>query len=124
MPTTPAPENDHTWMGAANVPLDTRTARRAEQRGSVRLDALDADTKIVVLEVYCGACRRPFDDVKGQPCAALINNEHLRGGPIGERKKRKVTSQDGDLFDPLAGLSDDDVPYYAQRRAVTGYAVR
>lgn len=45
-------------------------------------------TQFHILDIHCSACRRPYDDVADEPCAAAINNEHLRGGPIGERKKR------------------------------------
>lgn len=104
----------HEWVGAANVPLDVKGARRAEQRGSIRLPQ---ETKIVVLEVSCNACRRPYDDVLDEPCAALINNEHLRGGPIGERKKRVNVYQEGEgLPDPFAAINEE--PYWARRRAV------
>lgn len=37
----------------------------------------------------CEQCRRPWDDVYGEPCIAAETNEHLRGGPIGVRAKRK-----------------------------------
>jgi hypothetical protein len=36
----------------------------------------------------CAMCRRPYEDVVGQPCSAFDSTEHLRGGPIGERAKR------------------------------------
>lgn len=76
----------HTWVAAATVELDERQAKRAVLRHSVRIPA---ELKIDVLETYCAECRRPYDDVAGEPCIAATNNEHLRGGPIGERKKRK-----------------------------------
>jgi hypothetical protein len=77
---------EHDWVGAATFDLDTVQARRAVLRHSVRLPKND---KVSILEVYCQACRRPWEDVVDEPCSALENNEHLRGGPIGERKKRK-----------------------------------
>lgn len=43
------------------------------------------EQQIDVLEVYCGTCKRPYDDCNDEPC---ILGDHLRGGPIGERKKR------------------------------------
>ena len=45
-------------------------------------------TRFAVLEILCLACRRPYDDVANEPCIAAVNNEHLRGGPIGSRRKR------------------------------------
>jgi hypothetical protein len=84
----PPPEfsKNHVWVAAATVQLDTRQAKRAILRQSVRLPA---QRRIDVLEVYCEQCRRPWDDVYGEPCIAAETNEHLRGGPIGVRAKRK-----------------------------------
>lgn len=86
--------SDHVWVAAATVELDVRQARRAVLRGSIRLPS---QRRIDVLETYCGLCRRPYDDVAGQPCVAAETTEHLRGGPIGERKKRKH-NHDCELF--------------------------
>jgi len=88
-PTSPADEQrnlDHDWVVAAEVHVDAKIAKHANLRGSFRTAE---GQRIMALETYCAACRRPFDDVADEPCAALINNEHLRGGPIGERAKRK-----------------------------------
>ncbi|MEU8272589.1 hypothetical protein AB0B89_36250, partial [Sphaerisporangium sp. NPDC049002] len=46
------------------------------------------EVRIDVIETYCEQCRRPYDDVVGEPCIAADTTVHLRGGPIGERKKR------------------------------------
>ncbi len=119
-PTTTADEptpdsHPHEWIGAANVPLDVKSARRADQRGSIRLPQ---ETKVTVLEVSCNACRRPYDDVVDEPCSALVDNTHLRGGPIGERKKRVHHYQEGDgSLDPFAAINAE--PFYAARRRVT-----
>jgi hypothetical protein len=78
--------DQHRWVGATNVRLDPNQARYAQWRGYVDIPESE---RIVVLEVYCGSCRRPYEDVSGEPCIAADTNEHLRGGPIGERKKRK-----------------------------------
>jgi hypothetical protein len=83
---------DHQWVGAAYVTLQLPQARYAARRGSIRVAE---KTRVEVLDVYCNACRRPFDEVKDAPCSAAINNEHLRGGPIGERKKRGPQGGDG-----------------------------
>lgn len=77
---------DHKWVGAAEVPLDQRQAKHALLRLFIRPPAQE---RIDILDVYCGRCRRAYDDVNGQPCSALENNEHLRGGPIGTRAARK-----------------------------------
>jgi hypothetical protein len=79
-------EANHVWVAAATVPLNIPQAKRAVLRHSVWLPGRE---RIDVLEVYCANCRRPWDDVADEACSAVINNEHLRGGPIGERKKRK-----------------------------------
>ncbi|MEV8634255.1 hypothetical protein AB0395_21630 [Streptosporangium sp. NPDC051023] len=75
----------HVWVGAATVPISNRKVRRAYLRQSVRVVK---DARIDVLEIYCSQCRRPYDDVRDEMCSAAEGNEHLRGGPIGERKKR------------------------------------
>jgi hypothetical protein len=76
----------HEFVIAATIKVDQKLARYADFRQSYRLKK---DTRIEVLEVYCQACKRALEDVADEPCSALINNEHLRGGPIGERAKRK-----------------------------------
>lgn len=88
-PPMPMPEysETHVWVAAATVSLDERQAKRAVLRHSVRIPK---ELRISVLEVYCGQCRRPWDDVADELCSAAKGNEHLRGGPIGERKKRKT----------------------------------
>lgn len=83
--TEPEETAEHVWVGASTVELDLKQAHRAVLRHSIRIPE---QTKIDVLEVYCSACRRPWDDVAGEPCLAASTTEHLRGGPIGERKKR------------------------------------
>lgn len=83
----PMPEysRTHVWVGAANVPLDAKQAFRAVLRHCVRYPT---GMRIPILEVYCEQCRRPWDDVADELCEAADGNGHLRGGPIGERKKR------------------------------------
>jgi hypothetical protein len=76
----------HQWVGACVVPLDAAQANTASLRGYIKLQVR---ARINVLEVYCDQCHRPYDAVFGDPCAAAASNEHLRGGPIGTRKKRK-----------------------------------
>ena len=82
----PTGGGEHTWVAATTVELTERKARLALVRGSTRLPE---SSRLRVQEVYCVDCRRPYEDVHGEPCIAADNNEHLRGGPIGERKKRK-----------------------------------
>lgn len=81
-----ADKNGHIWVGAAYMDLTVPQAKRANLRGSIRLPK---QTQIMVVETYCRECRRPFDDVADEECTAASSTEHLRGGPIGVRKKRK-----------------------------------
>ena len=77
----------HTWIGAAELPLSAAQARTVDLRAAV---TVKADTKVHVLDAYCARCKRNYEAVEGQECPAkdTRTNEHLRGGPIGERKKR------------------------------------
>ncbi len=86
----------HTWVGAAHIPLNTKQARWASHRGSIRITE---PVKVEILESYCVACRKKFDDVHDTDCSAQVNNEHLRGGPIGERRKRKHPHHDCDQYE-------------------------
>lgn len=76
----------HKWVVAATVSIPATLAAQAYRRGTARLPER---TKIEVLEVYCGQCRRPYDRVCEEPCAAAESKDHLIGGPTGERAKRK-----------------------------------
>jgi hypothetical protein len=58
-----------------------------------------------------------MDDVGDLPCAAYESNEHLRGGPIGERAKRKHRYHDCDELDCFPnGIRTDDGPPLASAR--------
>jgi hypothetical protein len=84
MPRKP-PSPLHQWVGASTHPLDARAAAFANRHGRVRIDV---DTVVDVLDVYCCACRRTYDDVADAVCVAAKSNEHLIGGPTGTRKRR------------------------------------
>lgn len=86
MPHPTYSSSDHQWVGATYVSIPKNLARQAEKRGVIRVPE---DTKVTILEVVCILCRRPFDDVDGQPCEAAENRDHLIGGTPNERKKRK-----------------------------------
>ncbi len=77
----------HRWVGAIELPLSAAQARTGTLRAAV---TLRAETKVHVLDAYCACCKRNFEALVGQACSARDprTNEHLRGGPIGERKKR------------------------------------
>lgn len=78
----------HAWVGASYVDLDQAAAAYANRRGSTRVKHAQ---RIEVLDVYCSACRRKFDDCKDQPCP--VGDEFLRGGPQGTRKRRLAEGQ-------------------------------
>jgi len=101
--------NTHTWEVQASVPVDTKTARRAELRGSFR-----AEGGMVVksLEVICSSCRRPFDMVADEKCSATIDNTHLIGGDSGVRAKRIVHA-------PVGKVIQQPLP---SRRGLSGYS--
>src|SRR4051812_5807187 len=84
----------HQWVGATHVPLDTRQARYASNRGSVRIGEA---VKLDILEVYCLQCKRGMDGAPAE-CRAAEGTEHLRGGPIGIRQSRKHPWHDCDLY--------------------------
>ena len=100
----------HEWIAAAEVAIDNKTARRASFRGSFRTEA---GMRVDALDTYCRKCRRPLDEVGGEPCSAKINNDHLIGGNPGERAKRKVHEPVGKII--KTGLVD--------RRGLAGYSV-
>lgn len=94
----------HQWVAATYVDLDEKAARRGNNRGTVRVPA---DTKVEVLDVLCVMCRRSFDDVSDQPCSAADSTEHLRGGPLGERAKRKHPEHDCQAYGCTEGQPND-----------------
>ncbi|WP_328491293.1 hypothetical protein [Streptomyces zaomyceticus] len=77
----------HVWVVAAEVEVTPRVASIADFRGSFK--AVEGQ-RIDALEVYCRGCRRPFDEVRGNDCAAKIDNTHLIGGDQTQRAKRKI----------------------------------
>lgn len=92
--------SDHKWVGATHVPLDEKQARWASHRGSIRIPPGEdgEQLKVEVLDVYCLQCRRVFGDV-ASGCSAADTTEHLRGGPIGERRRRKHPWHDCYAYD-------------------------
>lgn len=87
--TAPARAKDlsHTWVVAAEIPVEPRIASIADFRGSFNASA---GLRVTALEVYCKGCRRPYDEVKGADCAEKIDNRHLIGGDQSVRAKRKI----------------------------------
>lgn len=90
-PVAPAPEEkpdlSHAWVVAATIEVTPKIASVADYRGSFK--AAEGQ-RIEALDVYCDGCRRPYDEVKGDDCAAKIDNTHLIGGDQTKRAKRKV----------------------------------
>lgn len=96
----------HKWVGACLVVLSDRQANTANLRGYIKLPERQ---RIDTLEVYCDQCHRPFDAVFGEPCCAAESNEHLRGGPIGTRKKRKGRHPYHDCDEACPEYTPEDV---------------
>jgi hypothetical protein len=82
-----APDLSHVWVVAAEIEVTPKIAKTADYRGSFK--AAEGQ-RIDALEVYCRGCRRPYDEVTGQDCAAKIDNRHLIGGDQSTRAKRKI----------------------------------
>lgn len=81
------PDLSHVWVVAAEIEVTPRVASIADYRGSFKATE---GQRVDALEVYCKGCRRPYDEVKGDDCAAKIDNTHLIGGDQTRRAKRKV----------------------------------
>jgi len=83
--------SDHRWVAAAHLDLTDAQAQHATWRGHIDIDpsTIEEAFRVEVLEIYCKHCRRPFEDVADESCIVdTEGNEHLRGGPIGVRRKR------------------------------------
>lgn len=81
----PEPDRDHVWVIPCLVVASQRMISQVRQRSYF---TADPDSRFDALEIYCNLCRRPYEDVRGTPCAAKIDNTHLRGGPVGTRVPR------------------------------------
>ncbi|MFM9647768.1 hypothetical protein ACKI1S_16670 [Streptomyces galilaeus] len=77
----------HVWVVAAEIEVTPKIAKVADYRGSFKATE---GQRIDALEVYCKACRRPYDEVTGQDCSAKVDNRHLIGGDQSTRAKRKI----------------------------------
>ena len=82
-----APDLSHIWVVAAEVEVTPKIASVADYRGSFKATE---GQRVDALEVYCRGCRRPYDEVRGDDCAAKIDNTHLIGGDQTKRARRKV----------------------------------
>lgn len=90
------PELEHMWVAAATVGLTDRLALRAWKTSRFEVPER---TRIEALEVYCGRCRKPYETARDTTCKPT---EWLRGGPIGERKKRGQGQRGGRMVKPGA----------------------
>jgi hypothetical protein len=81
------PDTSHVWVAAAEVVIEERAAAGANHKGFFK--AQDGQ-RVDVMEVYCRGCRRPIDQVKGQPCIAKVDKTHLIGGDQSTRAPRKA----------------------------------
>lgn len=87
-PADKKPSLDHVWVVAAELPVSAAVAKYADFRGSF---VTKAAQPVTALEVYCKDCKRPYEDVADQDCAAKIDNKHLIGGDQRVRAKRLPT---------------------------------
>lgn len=78
---------EHAWLVSATIKVDSKTAKHADFRGSFRTAEYQ---RVDALDVYCGGCRRPYDEVCDQPCTAKSDSEHLVGGDQSVRAKRII----------------------------------
>lgn len=81
------PDLSHVWVVAAEIEVTPKIASIADYRGSFKATE---GQRVDALEVYCKGCRRPYDEVRGDDCAAKIDNTHLIGGDQSRRAKRKI----------------------------------
>ncbi|MGW0885902.1 hypothetical protein [Streptomyces sp. NPDC002671] len=82
-----APDLSHVWVVAAKIEVTPKITSAVDYRGSFKATE---GQRVDALEVYCKGCRRPYDEVKGDDCAAKIDNTHLIGGDQSKRAKRKL----------------------------------
>ncbi|MFC5886860.1 hypothetical protein ACFP0N_17980, partial [Kitasatospora aburaviensis] len=98
----------------AELPVSSDIARYADFRGSF---LAKAQQRVTALEVYCKGCRRPYEDVADEKCAAVVDNRHLIGGDQRVRAKR--------LPAPVAPAGARLVPGHTySRRGVEAYVQR
>ncbi|MDT3398167.1 hypothetical protein RKE29_16205 [Streptomyces sp. B1866] len=74
------------WIVAAEIKVKERVAKVTDFRGSF---TTVAGRRVDALEVYCRACRRPYEDVADADCEAVLDIRHLIGGDQTQRAKRK-----------------------------------
>jgi hypothetical protein len=94
----------HQWEIAALISADDRDASKASLRGYLRCEV---DRRIEAIDVYCVQCRRTYDQVGDRECEAAKSNEHLIGGPTGERAKRVHTDHDCAMYGCVRDVEAD-----------------
>jgi hypothetical protein len=93
-------KHPHQWVVAAEIPVDESVARIADFRGSFKTKV---EQRIDALDTYCRNWRRPFTDVSGYDCEALVDNRHLIGGDQSVRAKRKPAPTPPPGANPVTG---------------------
>lgn len=77
------PDHEHLWVAAAEIPLEAAQVWAAVRRSGARIEE---ETWVIVRDVYCQACRQPYELVRDMPCYPA--GQVLRGGPVGVRRRR------------------------------------
>ncbi|MEV7889566.1 hypothetical protein ACWD3I_44925 [Streptomyces sp. NPDC002817] len=72
-----ATKHHHTWVVAAESVVEEAVARVVDFRGSFKTKT---EQRIDALDTYCKACRRPFSEVAGEDCEALVDKAPDRRG--------------------------------------------
>lgn len=91
----------HQWVIASIIDVNDKQAKYAARRDNFYTEE---PARINVLDVRCDMCRKPYEQVADQPCAAYVDNKHLIGGRAdGSRIRAKATGTDGEHI-----LLDDD----------------
>src|SRR3954454_4549822 len=85
----------HQWVVATVIPVTNREAKRADFRGTFRVDA---GLKVEAQDVFCSACRRPYGNAADSVCPASFaaksgRGDHLVGGNPHERARRVVSAK-------------------------------
>lgn len=91
-------KDGHVWVGAATLAIPIGVVRQAFRR---RIFIVRKNDKVSIEEVYCNNCRVTYERAVGKPCQAAESREHLIGGPIGDKRVKRV--DDGEQLRAATG---------------------